>query len=285
MRQRYLTLGAVIRDQEYYVQEWLTFYPLIGVERFVVVLHKCIDKTEQRIRELPFQDKIHIHHIVNDEQYVQLGTYQWIVENYGSSTRWLMFVDSDEFLFGTKENDLRSLLVYYEEEGGLAAHWLEFGSAGHVLRPPGLSIEAYTQRAPDQYGSHFSFKSIIQPKYFRKFLSPHLAVTYPLTVTEDFREVGANWIWIGDRFPTWNQIRTNHYHTRSMEDWIVRYRRGQCNDPGNNDLYGSHIFKCRNHDEVDDGCILRFAGPLRHLLGLPESVITKPPRAGQGDRY
>jgi hypothetical protein len=177
MEHVYLTLGAVIRNQEHYVKEWLAFHHLVGVERFVVVLHKCTDKTEERIRELPFQDKIHVHYIINDEQFVQLGTYLWILEHYGSFTKWLMFIDSDEFFFGTREDDLRTILTDYERHGGLAANWLEFGSNGNVMKPESLSIEAFTKRAPDLHGAHYSFKSIIQPQCFQKFLSPHLAVT------------------------------------------------------------------------------------------------------------
>lgn len=270
----YLTLGAVIRDQEYYIKEWLAFHHLVGVERFVLVLHKCIDKTEERIRELPFQDKIHIHHIVNDEQFVQLGAYLWILERYGQFTKWLMFLDTDEFFFGTQVDDLRTILTDYEQHGGLLAHWLEYGSNGHVVKPQGLSIEAFTKRAVDRHPGNYSFKTVIQPQCFHKILSPHLAVTKPLTVTEDHREVGVHWIYIGDRRPTHEIVRVNHYHTRSMEDWVERYRRGQCNDPGRdcavNNLYTSQIFKQRDHNDVHDTCILRFAERLKYELSTSD---------------
>ena len=269
MNQCYLTLGAVIRNQEHYVKEWLAFHHLVGVERFVIVLHKCTDKTEKKIRELPFQDKIHIHRIVNDEQFVQLGTYLWIIRHYGQYTKWLMFIDSDEFFFGTREDDLRTILTGYEQHGGLTANWLEFGANGHVVKPKGLSIEAFTKRAPDRHSPHYSFKSVIQPHCFQKLLSPHLAVTNPLTVTEDHREVSVNWIWIGDRKPSHEIVRVNHYHVRSMEDWIERYKRGQCNDPERKHtpdyMYHSGIFKSRDHDEVNDTCILRFADRLKAI--------------------
>ena len=92
----------------------------------------------------------------------------------------------------------------------------------------------------------------------------------PLTVMEDHSEVNVNWIWIGDRKPTHEIVRINHYHTRSMEDWIERYQRGQCNDPDRNHTsehqYSSRIFKSRDHEDVHDTCILRFAGRLKAML-------------------
>lgn len=268
MKQVYLTLGAVIRDQEFYVKEWLSFHHLVGVERFVLVLHKCADKTEEKICELPFQEKIHIHRLVSDEQFVQLGTYLWMLENYGKFTKWMTFIDSDEFFFGTEEDDLRPILAEYEEHGGLATHWLEFGTNGHTIKPQGLSIEAFTMRAADNHGAHYSFKATVQPKRFRKFRSPHLAVTKPAMVTEDHCEINPLWIWMGNRTPSHNIVRINHYHTRSMEDWVERYKRGQCNDPGPTNtpenMYNSRVFKSRDHDVVKDTAILRFAKKLKH---------------------
>jgi hypothetical protein len=124
MKRVYLTLAAIVRDQEYYIREWLVFQHLIGVERMVVVLHKCSDGTEAEIRKLPFFDeKIRLHKVVNDEQRAQLGVYQWILNVYGKHTEWMLFIDADEFFFGTAEDDLRTVLSRYERFGGLAAHW------------------------------------------------------------------------------------------------------------------------------------------------------------------
>ena len=103
-----------------------------------------------------------------------------------------------------------------------------------------------------------------------------MAVTNPLTVTEDHREVNPLWIWIGDRIPTHEIVRVNHYHVRSMEDWIERYHRGQCNDPGRNHtadlMYSSRIFKSRDHEDVHDTCILRFAKTLNARLHQMKST-------------
>ena len=279
MRQVYLTMGAVIYNQEHYVKEWLAFHHLVGVERFVIVLHKCTDKTEEKIRELPFQDKIHIHRVVNNEQFVQLGTYLWILKNYGQATQWMMFIDSDEHFFGTREDDLRFILTDYEQYGGLAAHWLEFGSDGNTVRPKGLAIEAFTRRAADDHCPHYSFKSIIQPQRFVKMLSPHLAVTNPPIVTEDHRHVNPNWIWIGDKKPIHEIVRCNHYHIRSMEDWVERYSRGQCNDSDATctpeKMYTSRIFKERDHEAVHDTCILRFTERLKEILDEPDMFRLK----------
>jgi len=274
MKKVFLTLGAVVRDQEHYIQEWLTFHHLMGVERFVIALHKCKDKTLQKIEQLPFQKKIRIAKITNNEQFVQMGTYQWIADEFGKYTEWMMFLDSDEFFFGTREDDLRVLLANdYKDHTGLAAHWMEFGSNGHVLRPP-LRIEAFTKRAADNCGAHYLFKTIFKPKHLVKILSPHLVRCEPMLVTEDHQPVKEEWNHCGDRQPTWNHVRCNHYHTGSMEDWVQRVRRGQCNDAIDTDfanLYNCRVFKERDRDEVTDTAILRFLKPVKGVLSCVEN--------------
>ena len=61
-----------------------------------------------------------------------------------------------------------------------------------------------------------------------------------------------------------------------MEDWIERYNRGQCNDPARNHtadfMYNSRIFKSRDHEDVHDTCILRFAKTLNARLNQMKST-------------
>jgi len=187
----YLTLASMIRNEEHYVQEWLTFHHIQGFEQFVIVLHKCDDKTEERIKALPFADKIRIHKIVCDTKQTQMSTFVWITEHYGNTTEWLMFCDGDEYSFGTDTDDFREVLSKYEEFGGLFVNWLEFGHCNQIERPERLCIETYTKRAAADSWWHASGKSIIksrellQPyapasqndKLGYSFLSPHLFKT------------------------------------------------------------------------------------------------------------
>jgi hypothetical protein len=272
MKQVHLTLVAIIRDQEHYVKEWLTFHYLVGVERFVIVLHRCSDRTAERIRELPFRDKIHLYVPANDDNFLaeQWRTYQWAIRDFGQFTKWMMFIDSDEFFFGTFEDDLRVILTDYEKHGGVCANWLVFGSSGHTVRPEGLSIEAFLYRATDQNGMNVCVKSIIQPKCFQKYISSHLFDTMPRIVTEDHVEIGDHWLYNTDRRITHQVLRVNHYHVRSMEDWVARYRRERFLDSTPENEAGvkrsSREFQEKDYYEVLDTCILRFAGRLREAL-------------------
>ncbi|HBT78280.1 MAG TPA: hypothetical protein DEB39_15455 [Planctomycetaceae bacterium] len=268
MKKVCLTLAAVVRDQEHYVREWLTFHEMIGVERFVIVLHKCCDHTESEIRRLPFFDeKVKLHRVVNDEQRVQMGVLRWMLDHYGDATEWMLFIDSDEFFFGTVENDLRPILSRYDKFSGVAAHWLMFGASNHVIRPPMPSIEHFTRRIPDGRFVHRGIKSAVKPRDVVDLLSPHLFVTKHGTVREDGDIVDPNGIWQARGVePVWNVLRCNHYNTRSMEDWVARRKRGSCNDFRLAASYDVDHFYRYNNETVEDLTIRRFVPELEERL-------------------
>ena len=268
MRKVYLTLAAMVRDQEHYIREWLTFHEMVGVERFVLILHKCSDNTEAEIRRLPFyESKIRLHRVVCDEQRAQMGAFRWMLDRYGNATEWMLFVDSDEFFFGTEENDLRSVLCRYDRFSGVAAHWLMFGASGHVIRPPMPSIGHFTHRIPDGRFVHRGIKSAVKPRDVVELLSPHLFVTKHGTVCENFEIVDPNGIWQArDVEPVWNVLRCNHYNTRSMEDWVARRKRGSCNDFRLANNYNVDHFYRYNSETVEDMTIRRFVPELEKRL-------------------
>lgn len=260
-----LTLGAIVRDREDYIQEWLAFHKLVGFGRFVIALHKCSDRTEEKIKQLPFQNDIYIHHITNDEQLAQMGAYQWIIDHYGKYTKWLSFLDADEFLYGIREDNLNILLEYYDKYGGLIANWKWFGANDHVIKPKGLVIENYTRRASDDYVFSRGFKSVFKPSCFQEMISSHRFYTIPECVREDGRPLPKNLYWESGKPPLYNIAVVNHYKTGCMEDWRDRYIRGNCNEQ-NAPHYGCNRFKHEDRNDLEDLTILRFADGVREIL-------------------
>jgi len=276
----YLTLASMIRNEEHYVQEWLTFHYIQGFERFVIVLHQCDDKTEERIWALPFADKIHVHKIVSDTQFAQMSTFVWIAENYGRSTEWLMFCDADEYSFGTDIDDFREILARYENFGGLLVNWLEYGHCNCLQRPSNLCIETFTKRAAADSWWHASGKSIIKPRELLRpyapssdndkldysFLSPHLFKTEKPSVHTDFTPVSYRHWWRSEHH-CHEVARCNHYRFRSYEDWIARCERLNCNDAVVNHKDSLDGWKHGGNWSIEDTAAVRFAERVRDVLG------------------
>jgi hypothetical protein len=271
-KQVYLTLGAVVRDQSHYIQEWLGFYHLMGVERFCIALHNCTDDTEKRIRELSFQKQIELFSIQGNAQHVQMGTYKKLHEMYGSATKWMLFIDSDEFMFPLKMNNLVELLQGYEKFSSLSVCQRMFGHANQVLRPGGLSIEKFIWAThPENDCNDRAIKSIYQPQYLRAFYSPHFQICHTLPqVLPNKKTFKLENHCLIETMPIQDIVRYNHYFTRSMEDWIARYNRGSCNDKRQSSAsYDASEFNRLGAGYIIDEAILKYAIPLRKLLGLP----------------
>ena len=272
MKKIYLTLVAIVRDQEHYIKEWLAFHRIVGVERFVLMLHRCADRTEERIRELSFRDDIFIHHVRETAQpSVQMGAYHWAVRNYGHDSRWLLFIDSDEFFFGTTEDHLPSILECYEKHGGLAAHWINFGhnnipNREAVFRNGRLSIEAFTTKNDDpSHHANRSFKCAVQTEQLIALLSPHRALTINPIVRENFEPLVAS-DYATEACPINNIVRCNHYHTRSMEDWVERSKRGSCNTVYDSEKVYDVARFIERSGNVDDRTIVRFAERIKEMI-------------------
>ena len=276
----YLTLASMIRNEEHNVQEWLTFHYVQGFEQFVIVLHQCEDKTEERIKALPFADKIHVHKVVSETSHAQMSAFVWMAENYGKTTEWLMFCDSDEFSFGTATDDFREVLAKYEDFGGLFVNWLEFGHNNQIDRPENLCIETYTRRAPSDSWWHASGKSIIKPKELLRpyapdslndklgysFLSPHFFKTATPTVHTDFTPVNYHKWWCGDHI-CHDVAKCHHYRFRSREDWLSKCHRGNTNDSATIGGYSLEEWENGGNWHIEDTSIVRFAEKVKEVLG------------------
>lgn len=265
LNKKYTTLAAVVRDQEYYIAEWLHYYlGVLGVEQAVIVVHKCKDRTEDIIRSLPYANRIRLHHVKNDAQHVQMSVYDWIAKEYGHSTKWMMYLDSDEFLVPKKQG-LNESLQAYEHVGALAVQWLTFGAQGYVKRPPMPSIKYFTS-CSTRFEENGNVKCVVNMEQFRGIISPHYFRTTTATVDETFTPVDPATYWQNGKLLPHEIFQCNHYHTRSMEDWVDRRKRGSCNDVRRSSYYDVDTFFRTQYNLRDDSAIGRYVHDLEKIL-------------------
>ncbi len=260
MRQTFFTIGAIVANSENYLPEWLTVHYMTGVERFVLVLEGECSNLEKQIRKLPFRNCIWTYRF--REVWDRVKIYEWMLHKFGRKTHWIGFLETSEFLFGTVEDDVRNILCRYERFGALMAHWLNFGSNGHFFRPDGLSIEAFSRRAIDDFYIHHGLKTVFQPAKFRRFLSANLVETDCDSVREDGLPIETGTTWGTAKEPIWNEIRINRYQPRSRQDWIASctprdtFEKKELTD----------LFYRLDRNEVFDPLILRYAARVRSVL-------------------
>lgn len=229
-----LTLLTVIRNEEKYIQEWLIYYHLIGVEKFIVFLHINTDNSYEIIKNLSFKDKIQIIKIEEENNigvFFQNNILKQAIEL--CETDYIIYLDIDEFLNLNYEH-INDFLANYKNIGGIAIYQNVFGSCGHIVSPTGLVIENYLYRNNDNLELDkktvllstdpvylFGLVKILLNKNTIKHIKTiHDVVCSKKIITED----GS--LFQKQKFKrNTHNICINHYFTKSKQDWEFKTSR------------------------------------------------------------
>jgi hypothetical protein len=281
-RAGYLAAVLLAKDEGPYLEEWLEFHRLVGVEHVYIYDNGSSDNSKEVLR--PFLQTGYVTRIpwtsfVRDGSPQRLA-YAHALSNFGPAWRWMAFIDADEFLFPTEAHALPSVLNHYEHLPAVAVYWKMFGFSGHVTRPAGLVIENFTRRAPfppEPGVSHrlLKFKSIIDPSKVKAVVTPHAMMLDNELVgayTEHDAFVSTS---IDHRTHAPNrQLSLNHYHTKSKEEFERKLSRG-C---GAGSSIEDHNKKLRKRvpwlevETVEDKVIHRFLPELTRRLIIKQEL-------------
>ena len=222
---RYLSACCIARNEHPYIREWVDYHLLIGVESFLVY-------DDGAPGEAPLRDTLRDHvergtvSVVKSIEGArrQMACYDDCLARFGAESRWIAFLDVDEFLVLQAGDDVRTLLREFEAEGGLAASWLTFGSSGHVRRPAGRVTANYVRRSKPSFKHNRHVKSIVQPARALTAKNPHAFEYRP-----GFRCVDERGRVVEDAFNdnTTRSLWINHYFTKSREEFLLKAARGR----------------------------------------------------------
>lgn len=224
-----LAIGTIFRNDAKYLKEWIEFHRLLGVDHFFLYNHLSDDDfltvltpyVEKKIVEIvewnfPFEKGSH-------EEWIQIqcGAYNDILQKHREECKWIVFLDSDEFLFPTQKESLPQFLKEYEAFGGLCVSWRLYGTS-HIMdiSSDEWMIEKLIMAAPETY--HVFHKSIVNPRRVKEFKNAHAA-----TYHAPFFHVDAHQNRIEEgkmqSEAGLDLIRINHYWTRD-ESYFVHHK-------------------------------------------------------------
>jgi len=262
-----LSLCAILRDEAPNVLEWVAFHRLVGIEHFYIYDNGSSDGTASLLRERFPAELITI--VEWPRRPGQLSCYAHAIATFAGETEWCAFIDSDEFLFPTREDTLMPLLDIARHASGLCAFWLIFGSNGLKSRQAGLCIEAFTRRAADGFYIHHHPKTILRMYEVLSFTDPHFFNTRRGSVDEQGRPVALDRETQGlPPSVSHEHIRINHYFTKSAAEWEIKRRRGSAckllDDPAF--FRPQADFDLHDRNEVADLTIQRYLPRLKASL-------------------
>ncbi|HZO60835.1 MAG TPA: glycosyltransferase family 92 protein [Solirubrobacterales bacterium] len=285
----YLSACAVYRNEGPYLREWVAFHKLVGVERFYLYNNRSEDDGHREALAPYIEDGTVVLHewpdclpprVVTGEA-TQTATYQHCLQNHGEDSRWIAFIDLDEFLFSPTGRALPDMLSEYERWPGVGVNWAMFGPSGHITRPEGLVTESYVRRS-NRKGHNEKIKSIVDPRRVRNFCLAHFFVYHGephLAVDENHRPIDArpgSPLSITDEV-SFEKLRVNHYTTKSEEEFRRKQLRVRVDNGLPREWTENQIRRLLTVlDEVEDRTIQMYLPALREELARVDGRAVAP---------
>ena len=238
---KYLSVVAVMKDEYKNLAEWLDFHRAVGVEHFYLYDNNSSDGTIRYLYEKNFSD---VAYFSTDMDMCQMACYYNALTAFRDQSKWMAFIDLDEFLFAPK-GDLKKRLQDFEAYPGVAVNEVFFGSNGHETRPAGGVLINYTKRseAPDKH-----IKSIVQPAHtLCPAGNPH---SFYYTAGQPVNEKKQPCLGPFNEPGSVDLFRINHYWVKSKEEYEKKLTRGRADVPSRDPKFRYTTGIGRKLDEV-----------------------------------
>jgi hypothetical protein len=272
----YLSICAIFKNENDYLAEWLAFHHLMGIEHFYLYENDGEEKPHAILA--PFIERGLVTLRNCPGSLAQARAYDHCIQSEKNNSRWIAFIDLDEFLFSPASDSLPKILKNYESHVALGVNWLMFGSSGWLKKPSGLTIENYTWRGKLDFvlpmphllkkdGSHRQMnshiKSIVNPKQVKNYSDPHsfLYTNNQFAVTENYKPIQGPW----SETISVSQLRINHYWSRSREECLKKIQRGRADTNQSRTLSECEIRDRLLNEELDTE-ITRYINPVKQYL-------------------
>lgn len=217
-KHHYLSICAILRNEAAMLGEWIEFHLSVGIEHFYLYDNGSTDRSREIIQ--PWLDQGVVTLTDWPTNPGQIPAYRHCVRSFAEESRWIAFIDLDEFLFSPREAGTRPILSKYEGIAGLGIRSFYFGSSGHQ-RPVASALNSFVRRADDRV----QYKSIANPRWIRRFDGAHF-----FSYWGPQHEEIAYYDWRGERLISPKstkivdpgELRINHYWSRSLDELTNR---------------------------------------------------------------
>lgn len=261
-----LIIAAVFKEEEKWLEEWIVYHLIVGVDHFVMFNNGDKEPSYSILKSYIDAGKVSYYDFPHGRGDIQIVSYDLALHYFRHKTEWLAFLDLDEFAFPIHTNSLYPLLQPYEQEGiiGLNIPIATFGTS-NLNHSPKLQTESFVYRAKTEHPSNYTSKQFFRP-LFHKTYEYGGNILAPGMIDPNGKQTRYN-----KCFRSSNQLRINHYATRSLDDWRKKVKRGwPIGRPGgdlNKNMFNKK-FKVCNRNEIHDTSMHRFLPELKAKLGI-----------------
>jgi hypothetical protein len=241
-----LAVGAIFKNEEHCIIEWIEHYLYHGVEHFYLIDDSSNDTSVDKCK--PYIEKGLITLFNQEHQWSnyygrQRDMYNHYILPHIQETQWLAMVDLDEFLWSPLSINLSELLMNQcMHYGQIQISCNHFGSSGYKTQPENIVGHFFMRTAEEpSQGIVGLRKYVINTNFEFSSLNVHHADF----ANKELYENEKYFIVINNNF-----LILNHYRIQSLEFWEkVKCTRGDVNNYTQQTL---DLFRQYDINEVED---------------------------------
>lgn len=242
----YLSVCAIAKDEGPYFPEWIEWHHRRGVDKFYVYDNESTDGTREILQ--PYIEQGIVEYKYWPGYRMQLAAYDDCLAQHRYETRWLAFIDLDEFIVPVRDAMIPDFLHRFEQFSAVEVNWLIYGSGGATEKLPGTMMQRFRRHSQPDHPLNRHVKSIVDPRRVFNMIGCHEAARITGTtadshgqpVTHNFRE----------RTPQQDVIRINHYAVRSFAEFVEKQQRGRAS--GTRKTVPTEYFKRYDLNDIEE---------------------------------
>lgn len=270
-----ISLCLIFKDEGRFLKEWIDYHLTLGIDHFYLYNNNSTDNFLEVVR--PYVDKGVVTLIDWPYLQAQVKCYKHCLETYRNETKWIGYIDADEFVCPKYASTIKEWLLPFEKFPAVMIDWLQFGTGG-------LIEHDYSKNVIEQYFSCWNDfwmgKSFVNTRYDisnwnTQYFHHHSYVYYKVIGLKVSMPAVNQWGFISPMGHSWGGGRTrvenssihiNHYYTKAWNVYKEKMQRPDVyfakNAKDANKLITREM-KCVNKDYT----ILRFLQKMRYDRG------------------
>ncbi|SDX41532.1 Glycosyl transferase family 2 [Ruegeria halocynthiae] len=293
-------LFSCARNEGPFILEWVAYHLLVGFDPILIYSNDSTDGTTELLDAL---DKNRVlSHVLQELKPGEIPQYNAADKAFLHPSLvdadWLMWLDSDEFLYCSgRDNRITDLIARCSElSEGVAVNWLIFGDGNNDKWEPGLVTQRFLRRGETDHHLHCYFKTLFRRSDKIRGFGLHRPHLYP-----DFRNDGSQFVntsgvpmhehmyrsgsrrrhalgAVPEQLSSHDWAAIFHYPVKTRDSFELKRQRGQgtktIDAPNRSSRFREKYWEKYNQNSVMDNRMLVMADRLQakvdELLELPE---------------
>jgi hypothetical protein len=181
-----LGIVTLFRNEANYLKEWIEYHHMLGVDHFLLYNDRSSDNWEEVLKPYIESNLVEVFEWHKDEKTPLFPTWQIMAYKDGlrksrGNTKWLAFIDVDEFILPKKSATILECLdQFFPTASGIYMCWRNFGTGGVYLNPGEPILTRLTACSDLFHPRNASGKSIVKVEdvWINQVWSPHQLVLY-----------------------------------------------------------------------------------------------------------